>query len=65
MRNINFILFALLIILLCGLAVPYYREGLEDKHIVCSNYNNNSVNCINNKCSYNGKTDRCFPSTDK
>lgn len=64
MRNTTFILITLLIILLCGLAVPSYREGAEDKPINCNNYNNNAVNCINNKCSYNGKTDKCFTSTD-
>jgi|LauGreSuBDMM15SN_2_FD.fasta_scaffold78396_3 hypothetical protein len=62
MRNTSFIWITLLIILLCGLAVPFYKEGLTEKEVKCSNYNNNGQQCINNKCVYDGKTDKCSSS---
>jgi len=31
MRNTSFIWITLLIILLCGLAVPFYKEGFTEK----------------------------------
>ena len=65
MRNTSFIWIALLIILLCSLAVPFYNEGYtEKKEVKCSNYNNNGQQCINNKCVYDGKIDKCSSSKE-
>jgi hypothetical protein len=55
MRDITFILIALLIILLCGLASPYYKEGFVEGTLDCSILNEKGCAQYPKSCSLNGK----------